>query len=65
MHKTGANKFPSGTCPICLKDKRLVLDHCHESNKFRGWICQTCNVAIGLLANDPAIFLRAIDYLRT
>ncbi|MBS0599582.1 MAG: hypothetical protein JSR92_20185 [Proteobacteria bacterium] len=43
-----------GFCECCGKPpsgkfKHLALDHDHVSNKFRGWLCNGCNRAIGIL----------------
>jgi sulfur relay (sulfurtransferase) DsrC/TusE family protein len=53
------------TCDVCNRGGRIVFDHCHESDKFRGWICHNCNVILGL-ADDNITFLeKLIIYLRT
>lgn len=41
------------TCAICkeYKDSSLVVDHCHNSGKVRGLLCNTCNVGLGMLNN--------------
>ena len=35
-----------GKCEYCLEEptKRLHLDHCHNTNKFRAWACPPCNL---------------------
>ena len=62
-------------CPICLKSAEEVkgaggqksghwcLDHDHKTKQFRGWICHTCNRAIGQLNDDVERLKRAIDYI--
>ena len=56
-------------CAICgrsnsQKNKGMLhVDHCHKTGKIRGLLCHNCNVSIGLLADDPAIFRRAIKYI--
>lgn len=44
--------------------KPLCLDHCHLTNKFRGWICDDCNIGIGRLGDDVEGVRRALDYLK-
>lgn len=52
-----------GRCavPACnrLPKRRLVGDHCHTTGRFRGIICDNCNVAMGLTGDSPAL-LRAL-----
>lgn len=55
-------------CPICRREKgelmkKLVLDHNHESGRFRGWICQDCNLGLGKFDENIDSLKRAIDYL--
>lgn len=50
-----------GRCASCGTDsaKRLVVDHCHDTGKVRGLVCDPCNLAIGL-ADDSPVRLRSI-----
>jgi len=62
-------------CPICKqsaeqvkdyggkKNTPWVIDHCHETNKFRGWLCHRCNRALGGFCDDITFLNRAIEYL--
>lgn len=57
-----AAKVPD--CPICLtKDADMVIDHNHITGEFRGWICRTCNGAIGMLGDDVETLRRAIAHI--
>ena len=63
-----------GVCAICATDpyiknnrgqkKTLVIDHCHDTGKVRGLLCDKCNRAIGLLGDDYNILLQAICYIK-
>lgn len=51
------------TCETCDKQKPLVWDHNHTTGSFRGWLCASCNKALGLIYDDPQIALRLAQYL--
>ena len=63
-------------CPICKKGAAAVkgaggrksghwcLDHDHKTNKFRGFICHTCNRALGQLQDRVDVLENAIQYLK-
>lgn len=54
-------------CDICgtAFDGRTQknLDHDHGTKRIRGVLCANCNLAIGLLGNDPSLLARAMAYL--
>lgn len=60
----------SGRCAICGADQdanrghTLAVDHCHESGLIRGLLCHTCNRAIGMFQDDPALLIKASKYLK-
>jgi len=43
---------------------KIVFDHCHKSGKFRGWVCDPCNKAMGLLRDNPSKLLALVSYLQ-
>lgn len=55
-----------GNCECCggTSVKALALDHCHETGVFRGWLCSSCNMGLGLLGDNIESLDRAIDYLK-
>jgi hypothetical protein len=56
-----------GLCAICHKpenDIKLAVDHDHVTSEVRGLLCKRCNMAIGLLGDDPQIVLNAALYLQ-
>jgi hypothetical protein len=58
------NGPPADHCQLCGKECNTRLDHCHDTLKFRGWLCQACNAALGLLKDDVEMLERAIKYLK-
>lgn len=52
----------SGQCPICLKEKRLIVDHCHTNGHVRGFICYSCNTVLGHIENKEK-FKRYLHYI--
>jgi len=57
---------PPGKCPICnLMTNSWILDHCHFTNKFRGYICNSCNLGIGRFNDDVNLLMKAIEYLKS
>lgn len=55
-------------CAICSKirsssKKDLCVDHCHQTGKIRGLLCDNCNRGIGLLRDSIPLLLKAITYL--
>jgi hypothetical protein len=65
VNREDAGKVPpdDAVCEICGSGKRLCLDHDHITGAFRGWLCATCNSAIGMLRDDPVLIRRAADYV--
>lgn len=60
-----------GLCAICAKpetrkkQRRLCVDHCHETGKIRGLLCQRCNSVLGYMKDDPNLLQSAVEYLNT
>jgi hypothetical protein len=61
-----------GLCAIChlipdevqnTAGRRLAVDHCHQSGRIRGLLCDRCNRGIGQLHENPEILRRAAGYL--
>jgi hypothetical protein len=63
-------------CPICTLSKEdftssgryltqspFAVDHDHSTNKVRGWVCCTCNSAMGYIKDDVEAAARMIDFL--
>lgn len=55
-----------GKCEICSREpvKWLVVDHCHETLRVRGIICERCNQGLGLFADNIEFMKSAIEYLQ-
>jgi len=58
-------KEHSGFCDCCgginSTGKRLNIEHCHKTGKFRGLVCHRCNISIGVIEGN--IFYKCLDFL--
>ena len=53
-----------GACECCgNSERRLCIDHCHDSKKPRGLLCHNCNTALGLLREDQQRIINLSQYL--
>lgn len=60
----GTCKLCSATEPDCL-NKRLHVDHCHDTGKVRGLLCYRCNTSIERIDKlGPDWAAKAIAYLK-
>lgn len=61
-------------CAICKQEnlsvtndrtqiRKLAIDHCHKTGKFRGIICVHCNNGLGYFRDNVDFLKSAIDYL--
>lgn len=58
-----------GKCAICGKtpeenNRRLDVDHNHDTGVVRGLLCNDCNSGIGRFYDNTSFLHRAADYLR-
>ncbi len=56
-----------GVCAVCRKPPRgrrpLVLDHDHATGNIRAFLCNHCNVAIGMAGDSAAMLRKLADYI--
>lgn len=53
-------------CEICGNNTQtLHVDHNHLTGKVRGFLCGSCNRALGLLKESPIVVEKALIYLKT
>lgn len=65
------------SCPICERTHEQakgtggaklknawVADHDHDTKKFRGYICHTCNRGLGIFQDSTKMLENAINYLK-
>lgn len=48
---------------VCGDDGPLVVDHDHATGEVRGLLCNNCNLALGLLRDDPSRLAALRRYL--
>jgi len=56
-------------CEICGNKQshkiknNLDIDHCHSTTKFRGLLCNSCNIGLGKFKDNINVLKNAIAYL--
>ena len=50
------------SCAICYGEAEAI-DHCHETGRVRGVLCNACNQTLGKMHDSPALLRRAAEYL--
>jgi len=58
--RCGRNPGPKKNDPTKAK---LVFDHCHETLVHRGWLCDNCNRAMGMLGDDISGMILSAVYI--
>lgn len=54
-----------GRCAICGRSNRkLHVDHDHDTGAVRGLLCGPCNRSIGVLGDTAEKLMRAVRYLQ-
>ena len=63
-------------CPICLKNEQELqgiggknrsvwcVDHDHDTDEFKGWLCHKCNRTLGGFYDDIDMLNRAVKYVK-
>lgn len=63
-----ATRPTPANCECCLRvlgtGKKVHLDHDHVTGKFRGWLCNKCNLGLGSLGDCIASIELALAYLK-
>lgn len=57
----------NGSCKLCFRkqgERKLHIDHCHETGIVRGLLCHQCNWYLGTIEADFGIIERIKNYLR-
>ena len=50
-------------CEVCGSTENLHVDHNHDTGKYRGVLCQHCNMGLGHFRDDPNLLIKATQYL--
>lgn len=51
-------------CAICgSSDRRMVIDHDHDTGAIRGVLCSQCNSGLGMFGDDAERILVAAQYI--
>lgn len=53
----------NGACAVCGSTHRLCVDHNHTTGAVRKILCDSCNVALGRVGEDPSRLRALADYI--
>lgn len=57
-------EMKSGPCDACGEVcEKLNFDHCHATGAHRGWLCRSCNMALGYVRDCAQRLRSLIAYL--
>lgn len=56
-------------CALCgepelIQDRKLAVDHDHDTGRVRGLLCFKCNTALGRVCDTESALDRLIEYIR-
>ena len=61
---TAILKNQNNLCAVCKKKPPTDVDHNRKNGHFRGLLCRSCNLGLGMFADDPSLMRLAIVYLK-
>lgn len=64
--QAGITKPDTTNCELCIKNiskGKIIFDHDHVTNRFRGWLCDPCNRSLGILGDTVESISNAVNYL--
>lgn len=56
-------KYRNRCCALCGSEQRLVIDHCHKTDRVRDTLCTPCNTGLGMFKDRPEILRLAAEYV--
>ena len=62
-HEVIAGRPRPLVCDVCCQTGCITFDHCHRSGNFRGWLCRSCNTALGQVKDSAELLRKLADYL--
>jgi Recombination endonuclease VII len=62
-HETEAGRPRPNACEVCGRTGTVYFDHDHATGKFRGWLCNHCNLILGHAKDSVDLLRSLIQYL--
>ena len=65
LHKLQGGRCANTGCRARVKPfgRSRAVDHCHKTGRVRGMLCKNCNLALGLVLDNPKVLTGLIAYL--